>query len=191
MNPELTGASMYFFTFSACKEFLTIFFIVTFIGTPVMQLIPSMLMTFVSCLIIALKRPYFRRLDNILNLVVEGAYLLIYIAFLILHFWAIVPENEQSRAKVGSFMIAMIVVIICRCLVDLAVGIVTSVIHIRNYCKKLSRVAPKPEEESPEEKRKQPRSAGRVEESVLDSLVPGQSIGVANAGLKCVARNQG
>lgn len=149
MRPKLMGFWMFFFVYSALKEFFTIFFIITFIGNPTVQVVPCMLMCLASCLVIAFKRPYKRKLDNILNLVVEGAYFLIYIAFLSLHYTSVVPENLGVRSNWGYFMIALIVVIIARILVDLVVGLVHSVRYIKKYCgKKQEIVKPKTKKKS-------------------------------------------
>lgn len=136
------GIWMFFFVYSTLKEFLTIFFIITFIGTPTVQIIPCMLMSLVSCLVMAFKRPYKRKLDNILNLIVESAYFLIYIAFLSLHYTSIVPENLRKRLNLGYFMIVLIIIIIGRCLVDLVVGLIQSIRYIKKYCSKKTQVVP-------------------------------------------------
>jgi len=47
-RPEIMGISLLFFVYSSIKEFLTIFFILTFIGFPLLQLIPSMILSFAS-----------------------------------------------------------------------------------------------------------------------------------------------
>jgi hypothetical protein len=144
MHPKLMGIGMYFFVYTALKEFITIFCIMTFIGTPTMQLIPCMLMSLLSCLVMIFKRPYRRKLENILNLIVESAYFLIFIAFLSLHFILITTENENKRQNLGYFMIGLIIVIICRILVDLVVGLVKTYHYIKKYCSKRNKVEPVP-----------------------------------------------
>lgn len=86
--------------------------------------------------VLCFKRPYKDKLTNILNTIVESAYVLIYVAFLVLHFSSISPENEIWRHNWGTFMIVLIAIIIGRCVVDLVVGIIETVRYIRNYCRK-------------------------------------------------------
>lgn len=95
-----------------------------------------------SCLMMILKRPSNGRLDHILSLVTESANLLIYLSFLSLHLMADDPESATSRSNLGYFMIALILVIILRCLVELVVSLIKMVRYIRKYCGKSSRVAP-------------------------------------------------
>jgi len=150
MHPKLMGISMYFFVYTALKEFITIFCIMTFIGTPTMQLIPCMLMSLLSCLVMIFKRPYRRKLENILNLIVETAYFLMFIAFLSLHS----TQNENKRQNIGYFMIGLIIVIICRILVDLVVGLVKTYRYIKKYCCKRNKVEPVPLKKSTGKKAK-------------------------------------
>ena len=132
---------MYFFIYSTSKEFVTVLSIMLFIGTPVVQLIPSMILSLGSCLAIIWKRPYLRKLSNVLNFTIEFAYFLIYAAFLALHLTTSVRENERRKTNIGYFMIALIVLIIARCLVDLVVGLWESYKYIRRYCNKKNKVA--------------------------------------------------
>lgn len=118
---------MYFFVLLMLKEFLTIFFIIVFIKNPIIQIVPSMLMSLASCLAIAFKKPHKTGLDNILHLITEGAYLLIYILFLSLLSISAVPENFDRRHTLGYLMIALIILVVCRCLVDLVFGILKTV----------------------------------------------------------------
>ena len=119
-----------------CRFVLFVRSIMLFIGTPAMQLIPSMLLSLGSCVAIVWKRPYDSKLSNVLNLAVEAAYLLIYISFFILYMTAAVLENGTHRSKIGYFMIALIILVIVRCLVELVVGLWESYIYIRKFFQK-------------------------------------------------------
>jgi len=93
-----------------------------------------MVLSLISCLIMIIKRPYKRKLENILNLAVESAYFLMYIAFMSLHFTSISPDTEKKRTNLGYFMIALLIVVICRVLVDLVVCLVEYYKLIKKYC---------------------------------------------------------
>lgn len=96
---------------------------------------------------IAFKKPFDGKLDHVLNLVTDCAYLLMYITFLSLHLTEDVPENEKKRSNLGYFMIALILLIILRCFVDLVVSLVDLVKYIIKFCRKSCRVAPQPRTE--------------------------------------------
>lgn len=67
---------------------------------------------------------------------------MMYISFLSLHLTADTPENAKKRMNLGYFMIALIFVIILRCLVELVVSLVNTVKYIKKFCRKNARVAP-------------------------------------------------
>lgn len=143
MHPELTGVWMHFLVYSLVKELLTVFFIITFIGTPMAQIIPCIFLSFLSVLFLAYKRPYKRKLNNILNTVVELSYFLIYIAFLNLQITRVAPENLGNRSTIGVLMILLIIVIFGRCLVDLVASLIEFFQYIKKYCVAKNKVAPK------------------------------------------------
>lgn len=93
-----------------------------------------MVLSLISCLVIIFKKPYKMKLENVLNLIVDSAYFLIFIAFLSLHLTSMTPENEKKRSNIGYLMIALVLVIIGRILVDLVVGLVKSFHYIKKYC---------------------------------------------------------
>lgn len=136
MQPKLIGLGVYYPGFLLLKEFLTIFFILTFIGEPVAQIVPCVLLTFISLLIILLSRPYKRKINNVLNFSVESAYFFIFLGFLMLASLKNEPGNLGSRNTVGTAMIILICVIIARCMVDMIIGIIDTIRYIRKYCKK-------------------------------------------------------
>lgn len=124
MNPELLGFWMHFFLCSAVKDLLVVFFVITLIGNPLFQIIPSMILSFLFGLILIFKKPFERKLSNFLNFFTECAYFMIYATFLTLHLTSVVPENQGKRSTIGIVMITMIGIVICRCLVDLVMGVV-------------------------------------------------------------------
>ena len=97
-------------------------------------MIPSMVLSLISCLVMIIKRPYKVKLQNILNLAVESAYFLMYIAFMILHFTSISAYTEKKRSNLGYFMIALMIVVICRVLVDFILSLVEYYKLIKKYC---------------------------------------------------------
>lgn len=65
MNPGLVGVWSYFLVFQNSREVVTILFIFCFIGKPMLQIIPCSLLALVSCLVIAVKKPFEGKLDHI------------------------------------------------------------------------------------------------------------------------------
>lgn len=100
------------------------------------------------------RRPYKRVLDNVLNLVIESAYFLIFVLYLSLHFTSAIPENFEKRQNLGLVMIGLIIVIISRCLVDLVMGLIRAFQYVKKYCGKKNKIAPLPKN-NPEVKFKQ------------------------------------
>jgi hypothetical protein len=93
-----------------------------------------MVLSLISCLVMVIKRPYKGKLESILNLAVESAYFLVFIVFMSLHFTSISPDTEEKRTNLGYFMIALIIVVICRVLVDLVVSLMEYYQLIKKYC---------------------------------------------------------
>lgn len=69
MNPRLMGIWVYFILFQQAKEILSIFFILTFIGSPAIQIVPCLILTLISLLVVIIKKPLSRLRDNILAIV--------------------------------------------------------------------------------------------------------------------------
>jgi len=93
-----------------------------------------MALSLISCLIMIIKRPYKGKMENILNLIVESAYFLMFVAFLSLHLISKSPDSEKHRQNLGYFMIALIIVVIFKVLVDFVLGLVEYYRLIKKYC---------------------------------------------------------
>lgn len=111
------------------KEIVTIFFIVVFIGEPLIQLIAPMILTLASLIFLVWKRPFVHSSTNLLNAVTELSYLVMFCLFFSLK--VIKLEDTNIRHNIGKVIIISMVVIIFRCLVDMVIGLIEIGIWIK------------------------------------------------------------
>jgi hypothetical protein len=129
----LSGAWMNAIVFFNAKEFLQVLFIVIFIGNTYIQLIPCIILGVLHLGILLWKRPYEGILRNILNSITEACVLALFVVFLALHIKRHTITEKEST-QIGKLIIAFVILIIVRCIVDLVIGIIELIKVIRANC---------------------------------------------------------
>lgn len=133
---SLKAPWFYFPTLISIKELVTVCTMVMFVKQGMVQMAVLILLSASTVVVLAAKRQFKSKLANVLNLITEIAFLLIFIGFLVL---ALTRESmgRYPRAQyIGRPLIALVFVIVAKCVLEYIIFLVELIRKIISYCKK-------------------------------------------------------
>lgn len=132
-NQSLERPWIYYPIFMSIKELVTVLIIVNFVLHGVAQMMPLIVFSIFTIFVIAVKRPYNNKMTNILSLISEIAFLLIFIGFLVLTLTKNTISGSSRARYIGWPLIAMVFVIVAKCVVEYVFFLIQFVKKVISY----------------------------------------------------------